>query len=750
MTHRSTAQTWRGFACLAIAWLAFSLQGQAAERQIISLHGLWQIAESRGADEMPALFPHRVPVPGLVNLARPPFPQVDQFISRENLANRIRAGTAPADWLTNYWAGKVEQDRNYFWYRRTFRAPSTPRTVAQLKINKAQFGTAVWLNGQKVGEYPGCFTASYHDLLPAIRWGAENTLIIRIGAHPAVLPDTYPTGSDFEKKKWTPGIYDEVSLIFSDLPAIEHVQVAPRLAEQAVVVQTRLRNPTRTPVTSPLQHTVTTWKGNRPVTTAPAMTVTLLGGETREFLQTIPLPNARLWSPEDPFLYVLETRTGGDHVRTRFGMREFRFDAATRRAWLNGKVYFLRGSNITLHRFFEDPLCGDLPWRETWVRRLLSELPKQMHWNYFRFCIGPVPERWFDICDEEGLLIQNEFFVWTGGPGWYQGYSRKHDPEEMIRQYRDWMRDHWNHPSVVVWDANNETKDDLFHTRVIPAVRPLDLSHRPWENSYNPPVDPNDPVEDHPYLMFSGFRGKLTFKMSDLETRDGTPRKGALPSDTNPPLINEYGWLWLNRDGTPTLLTENVYAQLLGTNVTGRQRLDLWAYLLAGKTEYWRAHRHYAGIIHFVYLTCSYPGVYTSDHFADVRRLKLDPAFADYVGEAFKPLGVYLNFFQPELTAGERREFTLYLINDEHRPVKGTLHLSLETRQGKEMAAAEQPFALEALGRGIYLVPLVIPPVLGPHTLKAAAREDGDRRARPTLSRRWVEVKPGGAAPAKP
>ena len=32
----------------------------------------------------------------------------------------------------------------------------------------------------------------------------------------------------------------------------------------------------------------------------------------------------------------------------------------------------------------------------------------------------------------------------------------------MIRQYSDWMRDSWNHPSVAVWDANNETKDAVF------------------------------------------------------------------------------------------------------------------------------------------------------------------------------------------------------------------------------------------------------------------------------------------------
>ena len=104
------------------------------------------------------------------------------------------------------------------------------------------------------------------------------------------------------------------------------------------------------------------------------------------------------------------------------------------------------------------------------------------------------------------------------------------------------------------------------------------------------------------------------------------------------------------------MLTEKVYAAAHGHATSPpRERLDLYAYLLAGKTEFWRAHRQYAGIIHFVYLTCSYPGVYTADHFRDVTRLKLDPAFADYMAEAFKPLGVYINFFQPTLKAGEAR-----------------------------------------------------------------------------------------------
>ena len=108
----------------------------------------------------------------------------------------------------------------------------------------------------------------------------------------------------------------------------------------------------------------------------------------------IPIRDCRLWSPEDPFLYELEASTGEDTLRTRFGMREFRLDHATGRAMLNGRPYFLRGSNVTLYRFFEDAQCADLPWREDWVRRLHRAF-KSMHWNALRYCIGFPPEFWY-------------------------------------------------------------------------------------------------------------------------------------------------------------------------------------------------------------------------------------------------------------------------------------------------------------------------------------------------------------------
>lgn len=705
-------------------------------RQTVSLDGIWQIEESVSAEQPPAKFVHQVPVPGLVNLAKPAFAEVDRFDSQELIANRIRRGELPESARIQT-PGLARQPRNYFWYRKEFNA-GAPRAAALLKINKAQFGTAVWLNGKPLGEYAGCFSASYFNLTGAIQWNARNELLIRVGAHPGVLPVSYPAGTDFEKLKWTPGIYDSISVHFCDNPVIESLQVAPRLDTSEVVVQTRLKNygPRQTTV---LNQRIKPWKNAGPLVEVEPLQLNLEAGEERVVQQTIALPNAHLWSPEEPFLYVLETATGGDNVSTRFGMREFRSDAKTQRFYLNGKVYYLRGSNITLHRFFEDPNCGALPWNEAWVRKLLVEIPKRMHWNAFRFCIGPVPDRWLEIADEAGLLIQNEFFVWTGALSWDRHYARHWDVPEMIRQYSDWMRDNWNHPSVAIWDANNESEDPVFGSAIIPAVRTLDLSKRPWENSYNPPAGSDDPIEYHPYLFHSTASGnEIKFRLSDLEKADGKPSAWHLPKEPHPVLINEYGWVWLNRDGTPTRLTDQLYPRILGTNATAADRFAWNAYVLAAKTEYWRAYRQCAGVLHFVYLTCSYPGVFTSDHFLDVKKLKLEPHFADYLGEAFKPLGVFLNFFGPTLEPGTEHSFTVKLINDETEPAAGNLLLLLETEAGQRLAMATREFHVGPLGDVTLQVPLAIPAGTGKCLLKATAGKRG--ATSPTVCRRWITL----------
>ena len=337
---------------------------------------------------MPREWHHRVPVPGFAHLAQPPFPDIDQFDSLEVITNRVQKGMLPESALVEG-AGISRQQRNYFWYATAFRPPAR-KQVAILRVNKAQFGTAVWLNGKKIDEHAGCFSAAYFNVTSAVNAGAENRLVVRIGAHPGVLPADFPAGTDFEKNLWTPGIYDDVVLLLGDNPIIESVQVAPHLQDSRIDVQTRLKNYGEAPAQFILNERVRAWNGGREVGRAKPLRMVLASGEEKTCMQTVALPGAELWTPEHPFLYQLETSTGGDSTSTRFGMRELRFDTPTRRAYLNGKLYFLRGSNITLHRFFEDPLSGVLPWTEGWVLKLLVDIPKRMNWNSFRFCIGPV------------------------------------------------------------------------------------------------------------------------------------------------------------------------------------------------------------------------------------------------------------------------------------------------------------------------------------------------------------------------
>jgi hypothetical protein len=717
----------------------------AAERTTLPLNGTWSIAESIGPEEIPAHFDRKVAVPGLVNQAQPAFAGVDQYQTWEFIWDAAFWNSYPKPPPASPEVakkcgglGQAWQKRNYFWYQRTFTVPGRKQS-AVLVINKAQFGTAVWLNGKKVGQRLGCFTASRFNITDALMWEGENRLLVRVGAHPGVMPPWAPYGTDNEKALWTPGIYDAVSIQLADNPAIEAVQVAPRIEKSEIVVQTRLVN--RGPACSfDLVHRLRTWKGNEAVGKQVRQRTEMGAGEERLVTQTVPVPAAILWSPDNPFLYVLDTNTGGDSCSTRFGMREFQCSTANSRAMLNGKVIYLRGSSFCLYRFFEDPKCGGLPWDEAWVRKLLVEIPKRMHWNAMRVCIGTVPQQWLDIADEAGLLLQYEFPIWSSiAPTRCRSWKE----DEVTGQFREFLRDNWNHPSIVIWDAANETHWPFLKEKLIPAVRGLDLSHRPWEDSYVGPQGPDDPYEVHPYLM------RLQppfFEMTELEQmKDGKTKDGKLPGEVcfapHAAIINEYGWLWLHRDGSPMAASRPIYDHLVGPEATPAQRFEAYAYRLAGLTEFWRAYRNYAGVLYFTYLGGDPPTSITCDNFRDVRRLQFQPRFEHYVGEAFKPLGVYLNFWQPSLTAGARRHYRVMMVNDTCQPAAGKLEVVwLSEAGGREAGSSRQDYEIPSLGQASYDVTLATPAIPGPYVLAAKAYWDGKPWS-PTVARRKVTVK---------
>ena len=431
---------------LVILALAAAVSPAAAERVTLPLDGSWQVGESVAATPVPSSFDRRAPVPGLANLAEPAFPDVDQFDSAENIVKKIRLKLIPAgEPVTG--AGIPRQKRNWFWYRTRFRAPAK-KQVAILKINKAQFGSAVWLNGKPAGEHLGCFTAGFFDLSkPSTGRARTSWWFASARTRPCCRHAPRRHGqreAQVDARHLRFGFADP-----RRQPGDRKRAGGPAPREFEIQVQTRLRN-YGPAVSFTLTQRV---KDGR----SAAQKISLAAGEQKTVLQTVPMPAAKLWTPERPFLYTLETNTTPAPAPDPRGRRHRRHP--------------LRDERVSL-RYGDPPR---LPQRQALLPPRLQHhpapllrrpavqgrcrgtsagsascwwMPKRMHWNSFRFCIGPVPDMWLDIADEAGLLIQNEFFIWGCRKQWDAGSHL---------EYREWMRDNWNHPSVAVWDAQNET-----------------------------------------------------------------------------------------------------------------------------------------------------------------------------------------------------------------------------------------------------------------------------------------------------
>lgn len=681
-----------------------------APRQVISLDGTWQVAEG-GFDRAPRSFGHQVPVPGLLDMAEPALADV----------------------------GKSNNVQRAFWYRRVFKVDGPVPAVAQLKVHKAKYGMKVFLNGQLVGDHLPCFTPAYFNVKSPLRGeGQENELIIRLGAHRDNLPADMPTGWDFEKYLYLPGIYDSVEVILAGEAYIGNVQTVPDVPHQRVRVLVELAAITGT-AEGKLDVTVEEAASGRPVAAGSVVTTPLAAGETRTLELTLPIEHCRLWSPEDPFLYTVKVRTAGDAARVRFGMRSFAFDPTTGRALLNGRTYFLRGSNVTLYRFFEDAERKDRPWRAEWVRRLHRQF-KTMHWNSLRYCIGFPPEFWYDLADEEGFLIQDEFPIWLLGKA-----PENPTAEKIIPEYTAWLQERWNHPCVVIWDAQNESHTEETG-KALQAVRPLDRSNRPWENGWAAPQSLMDCVEAHPYLFIRDWQKQAPFRLRELAQLSGVPRlQNEQQKLAVPVVINEYAWLWLTRDGQPTCLTDRVYENLLGPKATVAQRRLAYARNLAALTEFWRAHRECAGVLHFCGLGYSRPGDQprpeggaTSDHFTDLEQLTFEPLFAEYVREAFNPVGLMLDFWEETVPANTDRAFRVYAINDRDEPWQGTIELRV-LQDGRPVSTQSRTARVAALGREILTLVHTTPKASGAYTIEARLR---DATGRPVRSQRDVRVTP--------
>ena len=673
-----------------------------APRRVISLDGTWQV-EQGGMESPPEVFSHTVAVPGLLDMAQPAFAEV----------------------------GVKSSLRQAFWYRRDFTLDGPVSRVATLKVHKACYGTRVYLNGAFVGEHLPCFTPGVFNVRDHLRGnGKKNRLMICVGTRESLPKNIYP-GIDGERTKYIPGIYDSVELILSGTPHIESVQAVPELDAKSVRVVATLSTAGE-PGAVRVKYRVTEAASGKAVGATESSLVEMAPGEQKTVEARVLIAGCRLWSPDDPFLYRLEVDTGADRYKVRFGMRTFGFDAKTKLPTLNGKTYWLRGTNVCIFRFFEDPQRGDRPWRTEWVRRL-HEAFRGMHFNAARYCIGFPPEKWYDIADETGLMIQDEFPVWYSA-----SWPAELGSAELRNEFREWMRERWNHPSVVIWDAQNETNTSVTG-EAIRAVRGLDLSDRPWDNGWSPPQRPTDTYEVHPYVFIAWPPNTkaATFRLSDFGHLPGVPGVangvnncgGQLNVGHNPVIINEYDWLWLTRDGLPTTLSKENYEALLGAGATVEQRRELYARYMAAITEFWRCHRQVAGLLYFCGLGYSPPRRPNQRQLPRHRAMHVRAPLGPIRARCLAPVGLMIDAWAETYPPGLGRTFPVVVVNDRCQSWKGTVRFRL-LRDGKTLAEKTEPCTVPAAGLQKLAFAIDIPHESGRYQVEAVLLRPGAEAVR--------------------
>ena len=562
------------------------------------------------------------------------------------------------------------RDSEYHWYRRKFTPPPArrPETLV-IVLEQAMFGTEVRLNGRVVGEDPACYTSQEYDVSAAVRCGEENELLVRVGAR-GTLPPESAVGNDQERDLYIPGIWGDTWIVRTGNVRIRRVQVIPRIGDGAAEIRVSIHNTGTAPCDLRCRCRAFAEDG-RGVASPPSVAEASLAGGTETVLTLrLDIPETHLWSPDDPFLYVLETEVESsgvlqDRLSTPFGMREFRVEGGD--FLLNGKKILLRGGNIAFHRFLSDAARGRLPWDMEWAKRLLIDIPKRHHINIFRAHLGQMYNRWYDLADRHGMLIQNEWPFWT----------RSGSEEQVRREFTRWLEDNWNHPSIVLWDPLNESHDDFVEGELVSEMKELDPT-RGWET--------RDFVDEHPYIYSLG--PVLTDRTFGFSRALQAIERSATPS-----VVNEFLWWWLDPENRPTLLTRDVLERWLGPAPDPGEVIAHQSFLAQELIELFRRMKVDA-IQPFVYLS---NGMGPTGHWflGDPGNLHPKPVLAA-IGNAFSPFGVSVELWDRHFVPGERRRVNVHLFNDRDTVQVGRLRwgvagVSGDWISGQDMAVSVPP-----------------------------------------------------------
>jgi galactose mutarotase len=322
------------------------------------------------------------------------------------------------------------------WYRRRFHAPALARGGRLLlHFGAVDWDATVYVNGQKVGEHRGGYDPFTVDVTGALRRG-EQELVVGVwdptdrGPQPRGKQVLSPGGIWYTA---VTGIWQTVWLEPVPATYVSSLVITPDVGAGMVRVRVEAAGAAATPGVR-----VTVLDGQR--------TVVRGSGAAGDPI-ALAIPNAKLWSPRDPFLYGLRvTVDGGDAVSSYFGMRTIavaRDSAGTNRLMLNGRPLFELGT-------LDQGWWPDGLYTAPTDAALLNDLEalRRLGFNLIRKHVKVEPERWYSWCDRLGILVWQD--VPSGNNDTPDG---KADFAAELERVVDALR---NHPSIVMWVPFNE------------------------------------------------------------------------------------------------------------------------------------------------------------------------------------------------------------------------------------------------------------------------------------------------------
>ena len=343
-------------------------------------------------------------------------------------------------------------------YRRVLRAENTWKNKrVLLTVEAAAHESEVYINGKSIHTHRCGYTAYTVDLAPYLNWDDDNVLVIRVDSSEKL--NQPPFGHVIDYMTYG-GLYREVYLEIRGEAYIK--DVFPRV--------TALRSGDGLTGDVTLTSDVTAEQGEDKMLRQElyAADGTLLKA-FEEGVLSHELTGVKLWSPEQPELYVLRTiLSDGAEVldvrEDRVGLRqvEFRADGF----YLNGIKYKLRG----LNRHQSYPYVGYAMPASVQARDA-EILKRELGLNAVRTSHYPQSHHFLDACDELGLMVFTEI------PGW-QHIGNEDWKAQAVENTKDMVAQYRNHPSIFLWGVriNESLDDDALYAKTNAVAHELDDS----------------------------------------------------------------------------------------------------------------------------------------------------------------------------------------------------------------------------------------------------------------------------------